>query len=956
MRLFAISKVNAVLIIVILVLAVFAAVGWTWTATPQEEVKFGALLPLTGAWSSSGECSEAALEIAVEDINQHLSNSKITVSLVVEDTETDPEVALEKLKSLAGNGVRVVIGPQTSAEVAAVKPYAEENGILLLSQSSTAPSLAIPEDNLFRFCPDDTHQAEAVARLMWDEGVRVVIPLWRGDVWGDDLSEATKSSFEKLGGKVVDGVRYSPTTEDFGAELESLNSKVSQAIAQHGIDAVAVYFIAFGEVVPIFIQAAQSNSILSTVKWYGSDGTAQLKGLVNNAQAAQFAIRVVFPCPLYGEEAENEKDELIRERIQEKIGRAPDSYAVAAYDALWIATLAYLTSGTDDSEALKKTLVQTAESFFGATGWAAFNEAGDRTYYDYDILAVKADNGAFKWERVARYQVDPSLPERVIYTSPDFIVVGAALPLTGEFAHEGSFYKAAYELATKEVNDAGGIFVEKFNRKIPIKLIIYDDESDKEKTAKLVEQLVTKDNVDVLLGGYSSTLVKEQVAVPEKEKIPYVNGGGGAVEIYLTEDGKRRSEWVFGLWPPINQASSATMDLLKAQVDSGKLPKPLKIAVVWQNTDHGIDYRNGVLEKMKVFSGYFELVVDKSFEFDASDFTSLLRDVAAKQADVFLADTHLPHYLSMHQQYIDLGLYGQHKVVSYGIRGSEKPARDQFQEKADYLISALPWNGRLPYPQVKLWVENWEKATGLPAETYGALGYETARTLYSTIEQAGSLDKTKVRDALQEVSLVGAIVPGQRISFSENGQALTPYVIIQNLPDDREAIIWLPNAAEAPLKIIDADATSEVDEIVSPVNNSPYVWTAIGTFSENFNWICLENGYTWMKTYPEDRYKEWREAFLQPAFVRDYTILYLREIEDKILPDPLAATWTGGRETPEGLVGSETFVYRAEELEVTIQYPVVLPENTIYKITVKSQGSTVWEGQLFQRQFTSSST
>ena len=85
-------------------------------------------------------------------------------------------------------GIRIVLGPDSSAEVEAVKAYADENGILLISPSSTAISLAIPGDNVFRFVPDDTQQAETIATLMWEDGIRAVIPIWRGDTWGDDLA------------------------------------------------------------------------------------------------------------------------------------------------------------------------------------------------------------------------------------------------------------------------------------------------------------------------------------------------------------------------------------------------------------------------------------------------------------------------------------------------------------------------------------------------------------------------------------------------------------------------------------------------------------------------------------------------------------------------------------------------------------------------------------------------
>ena len=108
--------------------------------------------------------------MAVEDVNDNFlkakANSSLRFELVTEDTESDPLKSLEKLKILVENGVRAVIGPATSAELDSVKDYANNNGILLVSHSSTAPSLAIKGDNDFRFVPDDTHQSKAISSLM----------------------------------------------------------------------------------------------------------------------------------------------------------------------------------------------------------------------------------------------------------------------------------------------------------------------------------------------------------------------------------------------------------------------------------------------------------------------------------------------------------------------------------------------------------------------------------------------------------------------------------------------------------------------------------------------------------------------------------------------------------------------------------------------------------------------
>jgi len=134
-----------------------------------------------------------------------------------------------------------------------------------------------------------------------------------------------------------------------------------------------------------------------------------------------------------------------------------------------------------------------------------------------------------------------------------------------------------------------------------------------------------------------------------------------------------------------------------------------------------------------------------------------------------------------------------------------------------------------------------------------------------------------------------------------------------------------------------------------------YVITPIGTRSENFLWRCLKCGATWTQSYDEDTYEAWRDEFLEPDFVRDYTLLYIREVLEMKVPDPLSLNWTGGRATPYCLLGYETYVYESGDVSVTVGYPVVLPSNTEYTITVKMHGVTVWKGTLLRREFKSSS-
>ncbi len=367
------------------------------------EVSFGALLDLSGNWSSLGESSQAVLLIAVEDINNYLSEiqSRLRIKLIVEDTAGNPLVALKKLKNLSKQGVKVVIGPQSSAEVKTVKDYVDKNNILIISQGSTAHSLALPNDNIFRFCPDDVSEGKAMAALMWEDGIRVVVPMWRGDTGNDGLHIALKNSFEARGGSVFDGVRYDPTIKNFSEELVSLNSKVEKMIIKYAPKTVAIYLAAFNEAASIFNQA-YTHLNLSEIRWYGSNGVTLSSALIENPSVARFAIKSGFLCPIFGLNQEAQyKWESISKQIKTTIKRDPDAFTLAAYDALWVATLTHLVVGDiNNFDTLKIALIKTANSYFGASGWTALNEEGDREFANYDFWVIKKEGSLFRWEQI----------------------------------------------------------------------------------------------------------------------------------------------------------------------------------------------------------------------------------------------------------------------------------------------------------------------------------------------------------------------------------------------------------------------------------------------------------------------------------------------------------------------------------------------------------------------------
>jgi branched-chain amino acid transport system substrate-binding protein len=346
------------------------------------------------------------MEIGIEDVNQYLAAGQTGMHFTasIQDTKLDPAVALTSITAMKANGIEVVIGPQSSAEVAAIRTYANDNNMLVVSQSSTAGSLAIGNDNIFRLTPSDTLEAVALVGVMKADGQKTIIPFWRNDAGNIGLQVATRALFAAVG-TVKAGVQYDAGQTNFAASLAALKTQIQTSITERGGTAgVAVAHAGFDEVVQIFTAAA-ADPVFSSVRWYGTDGTALNEPLRTNAVAAGFARTVNFWTPTPGvDEGARARWEPVATRIAAKAGMQPDAFALAVYDAVWITAQAYLaTGGRGHPQILKSALVVAADGLYGASGWTTLNAAGDRRFGDFDFFALSQSGSNYTWGLAAQY-------------------------------------------------------------------------------------------------------------------------------------------------------------------------------------------------------------------------------------------------------------------------------------------------------------------------------------------------------------------------------------------------------------------------------------------------------------------------------------------------------------------------------------------------------------------------
>jgi len=373
----------------------------------QRVFKVGVLASLTGSWSSLGQNTVAALQIAEEQIEAEAINQHggYRFQFFVRDTQLDPSQALNAITELDRRGVKIIIGPQSSAEVAMIKPYADAHNILVISQGSTASSLAIAGNNIFRLCPNDTREAEAIVALLWHDGIRTIVPLWRNDTGNNGLHDSVQAAFQLQGGIVEAGYRYEPTTSDFSVATASVASQIENLIGG-GTDpsTIGVYLAAFDEVVGVF-HSAQGNTTLLNTAWYGSDGVALSAVLLADSAAAAFAVNVGYPNPIFGlDDALQNEWQPIADAIEARTGITPDAFALSAYDALFVVQRALEDVGDlRNFASFKAAFVDEANTYEGVTGSTALDAAGDRLNSDFDFWSVRPQGGGYGWIRIGTY-------------------------------------------------------------------------------------------------------------------------------------------------------------------------------------------------------------------------------------------------------------------------------------------------------------------------------------------------------------------------------------------------------------------------------------------------------------------------------------------------------------------------------------------------------------------------
>lgn len=343
--------------------------------------------------------------------------------------------------------------------------------------------------------------------------------------------------------------------------------------------------------------------------------------------------------------------------------------------------------------------------------------------------------------------------------SGDPIVLGASLPLTGGFSIPGTLHREGYQICVDIINERGGLLGR------PVELIVSDNQSDPETTAAQTDRFINVDNVDVLLGTFSTLLSFPSSAIAEQAQMLYPEPSDSSLQSH-----SRGFEYNFGFTlKPINFIGQTPVDVLAYYQEQGVISEadfPETAAVIYfddfftnsisqglvggtlqiPGSDDVVDFGEGYLNEVGI-----ELVFEEQYPEGFTDWVGLANRVKNSGAEFLFALTLPPQEFDVVRamQTVDY-----QPVGTFFSQGTYQEFQEQLGDAANGVMvwstwdPTIGWEGELagqPFDNSDF-VREIEARTGAPANEDHAQPFSTCQAVAQAIDAVGSTDNTALRD------------------------------------------------------------------------------------------------------------------------------------------------------------------------------------------------------------------
>ena len=345
--------------------------------TPDERVRIGAFMSLTGDTAQYGISALNGYRMAVEEANAAGGAGGRRVELVVEDTRSDAvetEVVVERL--VREVKVHALLGEVVSSRSLAAARVAQREGVPMLTPSATSPEVTAVGPYVFRSCYTDTFQGAAIAHFAAGQlgARRAAFLVDRDQRYSVELARIIRDDFVRHGGEVVASQEYEEGAADFSFQVAEVGAAKPDVVFIPG------YYLEAG------LLARQARAIGIEVPLVGGDGwdSPRLYEIGGDVLAGSF-----YSSHFSAEDPDPQVQRFVAD-YRRLFVATPDSFAATAYDAARVMLAAVARAPSLERAAIRDALAQTRD-FPGVTGSVTFD--AERNAVKSVVVVRIGDNG-----------------------------------------------------------------------------------------------------------------------------------------------------------------------------------------------------------------------------------------------------------------------------------------------------------------------------------------------------------------------------------------------------------------------------------------------------------------------------------------------------------------------------------------------------------------------------------
>jgi len=336
--------------------------------------------------------------------------------------------------------------------------------------------------------------------------------------------------------------------------------------------------------------------------------------------------------------------------------------------------------------------------------------------------------------------------------APAEIKLGTLYASSGRYASISIPVHDGLKLWIDRKNAEGGVYVKPFDKKIPIKLVAYDDQSSTATAATLYNQLITQDKVDILVADSGSVLTSVAVPIARDHKMFLIDQTGTGANFFTPDNPyiALMADPVSSIWPkPL--ADFLTHD--------GPGLGIKRIAMLYATNDFTGTQANAVRKFIKESNSGVELVFDEGVPTETSNYTVLLNNIRASNPDAVLHLGYASNDIAFLRNVQDSGIKFKFLFSIYPGVETELLEKNLGSKALNYVftyVTSLDIAYKNEFGMsLKEYRDAWHKKYADSHVEFGfnsIAGYTTGLVLEKALATTNSLDQLELRKAVFSLS------------------------------------------------------------------------------------------------------------------------------------------------------------------------------------------------------------